>query len=439
MLNSLIRIILYAVVAVLSVVLANLTALEGDSLLQEAGKSFALLGFTIIFLQVLLGARIKWIERAFGLDILIRYHKHMGVFAALLMLSHPLLLAAGGMGWHLILGVDLPWIVLLGKATLLLLVVNVLASVYQKRLRLKFETWRCFHDLLGPAVILLAFTHSWFVGDHLQSPVLKTLWIVLLVLGVSVFGYHRIVRPRRLRARAYRVTEVIPETEDVWTVKMSPPEGESIPDYAPGQFHFLTFYRKAELPVEEHHWTISSSPAQRDYVSSTIKALGDFTSTMGQTEKGDRVAVHGPFGRFSYAFHPEEKDLVFIAGGIGITPMMSMLRHMKDTRDSRAVTFLYANRKQSDMLFRRELAEIEEGEFPALKVVHVLSKPDEAWSGETGYIDKKKVERYCGTHPHEKTFYVCGPPGMLGAVLSTLRELGVPDARIRIEIFSFLD
>jgi hypothetical protein len=68
------------------------------------------------------------------------------------------------------------------------------------------------------------------VGAYLRFSLLKTLWVVILVLGVSVYTYHRIIRPRRLRARAYQVREVIPETEDVWTVIMAPPEAESIPD-----------------------------------------------------------------------------------------------------------------------------------------------------------------------------------------------------------------
>jgi predicted ferric reductase len=437
--NALIRIFLYLLIAILPLMLAALSAVEAHNLLQETGKSFALLGIMILSLQIPLAARIKGVERAFGLDILIRFHKHMGVFAVVLLLFHPLLLAAGRKDWNLLLGLDLPWYILLGKATLLLLIVNVSASTYQRSIRLKFENWRFIHDLLGPAIILLAFIHSWFAGHHLQLPFMKALWLVVLALSLSLYIYHRMIRPRRLKSRPYRVSEVVPETENVWTVKMVPPEGQTIEDYAPGQFHFLTFYRKRTLPVEEHHWTISSSPSQKGYVSSTIKALGDFTSTMGRTEKGDRVAVHGTFGRFSYVFHPEEKDLVFIAGGIGITPLMAMLRHMRDTRDRRSVTLLYANQKESDIVFLQELSKIQAGEFPALRAAHVLSRAGKGWHGERGHVNREKIEKYCGVDIANKTFYVCCPPGMLKAVLASLKDLGVLERRIRIEIFSFLD
>jgi ferredoxin-NADP reductase len=174
-------------------------------------------------------------------------------------------------------------------------------------------------------------------------------------------------------------------------------------------------------------------------VSSTIKALGDFTSTMGQTRVGDRAAVHGGFGRFSYVLYPKERDLVFIAGGIGITPLMSMIRHMQDTRDTRQVLLLYANKDQSGIVFSRELSEIEAGGHPSLRVVHVLGSPGPGWKGETGFVDEEKILRLCGDDLDGKIFYVCGPSGLIDAVLDALTGLGVEDYRIRIEIFSFLD
>lgn len=242
-----------------------------------------------------------------------------------------------------------------------------------------------------------------------------------------------------MRRRAYRVEEIRQETGDVWSVKLVPPPGHAIGDYIPGQFHFLTFFRGPGLPVEEHHWTISSSPAHKDAISSTIKAVGDFTATIGSTKIGDTAAVHGPFGRYSYGLHPEERDLVFLAGGIGITPLMAMLRHMRDVGDTRSVTLLYANKKEEGIVFSDELQQIAAGKKPNLTLIHVLSRPDGNWTGETGHLDREKIEKYCGRNQTEKTFYVCGPVKMAEELMGILRGMGVSKGRIRREIFSFID
>jgi NAD(P)H-flavin reductase len=112
---------------------------------------------------------------------------------------------------------------------------------------------------------------------------------------------------------------------------------------------------------------------------------------------------------------------------------------MRDTRDTRSVILLYANKTENQIVFRKELSEIEAGGHPRLKVVHVLSRPDEGWGGETGYVDREKIERLCGEDLGEKVFYVCGPPPMLKAIIAALRSIHVPDERIRLEIFSFLE
>jgi predicted ferric reductase len=437
--GALLRLTLYVAIIMVPVVVSSVWAPAFGNGLRELGKCFALAGFMILALQVLLASRFKWIERPFGLDILIRYHKHMAVFGTLLILSHPLLLAAGGGGWRLLIGLDLPWYIWVGKGALIFLILNALVSMYQISLNLTFERWRFVHDILGPVIIVSAFTHSWFVGDDLELNSMKALWIIVLILTVLAFLYHRILRPLRLKSRPYRVMDVHPESEDVWTVTLAPPEGRDIDPYLPGQFHFITFYRGRNLPVEEHHWTISSSPAEKNYVSSTIKALGDFTSTIGETRAGDKAAVHGAFGRFSYALHPQEKELVFIAGGIGITPLMSMLRHMRDTRDTRSVLLFYANPDENQIVFRDEINTIQDSQAPSLKVIHVLSHPAESWTGETGHVDKEKIRRFCGDNLKERVFYVCGPPPMIKAVIEDLKSLGVTDKQIRLEIFSFLD
>lgn len=430
---------LYIAAAITPLILASVYGYPYDDIVYELGRSFALLGFMILVLQVFLSTRIKWIEQPYGFDILIRFHRHMGIFALPLILAHPLLLAAGSGNWGIVLGPSVSLGVWLGRATLAVLIINILLSVYQRSLGMTFERWRLVHDILSPLIIVGAFVHSFMIGSDLSLAVMQGIWIAATAAALAVFVFHRFIRPRILKEHAYRVTEVVPEAPGVWTVKLVPAAGEPLLDYLPGQFQFITFFRDRGLPEEEHHWTISSSPADRDYVSSTIKDLGDFTSTMGETRAGDRAAVHGGFGRFSYVLHPEERDLVFIAGGIGITPLMSMIRHMRDTRDTRRVLLIYANRDEGGIVFSRELSEIEAGGYPSLRVVHVLGSPPPGWSGESGFVDREKLLRLCGDDLEGKVFYVCGPPGLIDAVLDVLKALGVRDYRIRLEIFSFLD
>ncbi len=437
------RILVYAIAVLaplLVVAVSSPGALHQKGVLYETGKNFALAGFMILMLQPVLAGRFKWVEEKFGMDIAIRFHKHMAVFAVCLLVSHPVLLSAGGAGWKLIFGIDLPWYIWVGKIALLLLLINAGLSLFQTRFKIKFEKWRFWHDILGPCVLLFAFVHSWYTGRNLQDPPLEWIWPIIFVAAAAVFAYHRIVRPRKLGLHPYRVIEVKPEADDVWSVTMAPPKGSGkVYDYVPGQFHFVTFHRDKSLPEEEHHWTISSSPTERGFVSSTIKALGDFTSTIGRTKPGDTATVHGPFGRFSYRFHPDEKDLVFIAGGIGVTPLRSMLRHMQDAREDRSVLFIYANPDEKSVVFKNELESIAQGEFPKLELVHVLENPGEQWAGERGLIDREKIQRLCGNKLKTAGFYVCGSPGLLEAIIDSLKSLGVPDKRIHLEIFTFLD
>jgi predicted ferric reductase len=398
-----------------------------------------------------LAARLKWVERPFGMDKLLRYHRYIAAFALGLLLVHPVLLAASGTGkqlvdesilesgWDLLFSLDVPWYTFAGRAALILVIVNVLASVYQSKLRLKFEGWRMLHSVLGPVILVGGVAHAASIGWDLQPAAMRALFVTSVAAAAALFAFHRILRPWMLGRHPYTVAAVKQEAEGVWTIELKPEKGRTAGDYFPGQFHFLTLHRERGLPEEEHHWTISSSPARKDSVASTIKSLGDFTSTIGKTRVGDTATVHGAFGRFSHVIHPQENELVFIAGGIGITPMMGMLRYMRDKRDNRTVTLLYSNPEEKAIVFRKELDAIAAGSNPRLKIVYFLDKAPQRWKGETGVIDKEKVRHYCGETIGEKAFYVSGPAPMIKAVTSSLKELGAKEARVHTEIFSFLD
>ncbi|MFW6126835.1 MAG: ferric reductase-like transmembrane domain-containing protein [Thermodesulfobacteriota bacterium] len=405
-------------------------------LAYDIGRHLALVGFAILVMQVVLAARLRWVDRAVGLNLAYVLHRNMGIVALAFLLTHPLLLAAGGLGWDFLIRWDVPWFIWLARLGLLTLLMIVPVSLLWDRLGLQFETWRLGHDLAGPFILVLVFVHSWYAGGDLSLVPLQILWLALITLGVVLYTYHRLVRPRLLRRHPYRVTDVQQEVPGVWTLTFAPPPGREDFDFLPGQWQFLTLLRGRNLPEEEHHFTISSSPRQKGSHTSTIKEVGDFTATIGQTKPGDEAVIQGPFGRFSHVVHPELRDLVFIAGGIGITPLMSNLRHLRDTGTDKKVLLLYANSTEADIAFRDELAAMEAGEKPQLQVVHIISHPGDDWTGEKGHLDREKLSRLCGDRLAKSTFFISGPPGLVAAMLSSLDEVGVDQSRISVEYFA---
>lgn len=320
------------------ILLAILRPLTDHGFVYTIGKNLALVGFAMFAMQFVVSARFKWIERPFGLNLLFSFHKTMAIVASLLVLSHPLLLILGGGKPSLILGPEVSWHIWLGRIALVGLLFHVLLASFRLIIRLNYETWRAIHNVVALVFLPLAFFHSWKAGGDLQLPAMRVLWVMLFTAAAAAYFWHRVARPLGLHHKPYTVTDVLKEADGVWTIALAPSAGAARFDFWPGQFHFLTFRRAAQLPVEEHHWTIASSPTEAGVLRSTIKESGDFTATIGETKPGDTAVVYGPFGRFSYVLHPEERVLVFIAGGIGITPIMGMLRHMRDTHAERSVT-----------------------------------------------------------------------------------------------------
>jgi ferredoxin-NADP reductase len=139
-----------------------------------------------------------------------------------------------------------------------------------------------------------------------------------------------------------------------------------------------------------------------------------------------------PYGTFSFLNHPAE-EFVFIAGGIGITPFMSMLRYVRGREENQPILLLWSNKHEKDIVFRNELNDMEQT-TPGVKVVHVLSRQDD-WPGEKGRIDAKKLRKYVKDFSMPR-FFICGPVPMMKTMTSTLRDLGVPGKRIHMERFA---
>jgi len=419
-------IILYAVLILPPVVLALALAPRAASLLYELGRAAALTGFALLAFQVALGSRLGFTDRAFGLDRVTRFHKTMAIVAGVLILAHPILLSLGTGSTHLF-SFDTSWQINLGKLGLLFLVGTILFAVAVPIVHFDYQIWRFFHKGAF-LIVLIGFIHSWLVGGDLQHIGMKVYWSALLVVALGSFAYRNIFVPLHGRNR-FNVRSVEPETYNTWTLTFEPGT-KSLFRYRPGQFMFLTLLRKGRR-TEEHPFTISSSPTQHGSITATIKESGDFTRTIGETKPGDTALVQAPFGRYSF-LHDEPKRFLFIAGGVGITPIRSMLRYLRDTGDKRPATLIYANQTERDIIFRDELANMPEH----VKIVHVLSDAVPEWQGERGYVTEEIIKQHAGDTLSEAHVYLCGPPPMMSMIIRILKSIGVSAARIHYERFA---
>lgn len=423
---------LYPLLAVLPLlVFAELNRVADHSRVAEVGVDCAVVGFTILALQFVITARLSWVEAPFGLDLLLVFHRAMALVATALLCVHPILVAREE-GWSLLTGWHVHGYIWAGRLALSLLLLQVIVSLSRRLIRLPYHQWRRLHNPIALGLLTVGFTHSLAAGDDMHGGALFA-WGAVLAVAVACWIYSRVVRPRLLLRHPFRVIGVKAEAPRVWTLTLEA-RGDRPFHFVPGQFQFLRLHG-AGVPSEEHPFTIASSPAQTGRISITIKESGDFTARIGRVRPGDRATVHGPFGRFSHTLYADEGDLVFAAGGVGITPLMSMLRHMRDHREDRRVLLAYASRSAEDVLFRDELEAMQAGERPALKVVHVLAEAPAFWVGETGRLDADRLARLCGG-VESKAFYLCCPPPMTASLIRGLQRAGVSPRRIHTDHFS---
>jgi predicted ferric reductase len=182
---------------------------------------------------------------------------------------------------------------------------------------------------------------------------------------------------------------------------------------------------------ESHPFTISSSPT-RDELSISVKSVGDFTSTIRNTSTSDLAYIDKPYGVFSFLNY-DAKNLVFIAGGIGITPFISMLRYIYDSKLDKNITLIWGNKSFADIAFKDELEKMG-SEMPSLKVIYIMSGQQD-WQGEKGYVDAEKIKKYISDF-NVTQFFVCGPPVMMNGVIKALKQLGISKKYIHFERFA---
>jgi predicted ferric reductase len=324
--------------------------------------------------------------------------------------------------------ISAPLLVWFGMAALLALVVLVVTSVWRRALRLSYEAWHAIHTVLALVLVVGGLAHILFVDEYVSSVWKQILWGLMTAAFAGLLVWVRIIKPAR--ARPWRLERVVAERGETTTLVLKPPFGFR---FEPGQFAWFAIGRSPSS-LTWHPFSFSSS-AEREEVELAVKALGDFTSTVGTLEPGTTVYVDGPHGVFSID-QDEGPGFGLLAGGVGIAGLISMLRTLADRQDVRPVLLVYANRDWDGVAFREELEELK-GRL-SLTVVHVIERPPDGWEGERGYLTAEILSRHLPAGYRRFQYFICGPDPMMDAAEAALIGLGVPGERVHTERFDMV-
>ena len=425
---------LYAVLAVAPAVVVVSGERPPPRFLADVSFVAAMVGFTLLALQFVTVARLRHLTRPFGIDVVMRYHQLLSRLVLVLLVAHPLLLLAEGDGFRrLVDPFTSPARVRLGQLALLLVVAVAGTAALRLRLGLSYEWWRLSHGAAAVIALSLALLHILAVGTWVSTTVERVVFAGTATTAIALYGWVRVIRPMLLLRRPWIVEEVVCEQGDTWTLTLRA-EGHDGVHFGAGQFAWVTI-GTSPFRLREHPFSFSSSATTPERVTFTVKELGDFTGAMSDLGANERAYVDGPFGRFTLEAHPGP-GLVLIVGGVGIGPVMSILRTLRDAGSRTPIWLFDANDTRDDMVYEDDLEDLA-GALP-LEVVHVLSDANGSWAGEQGHIDAALLDRHLPAERADLQYFVCGPPPMMAAVEEALDELGIPQRRVHHELFDFV-
>jgi predicted ferric reductase len=401
----------------------------------EFAVALGFIGLAMLGLQSVLSARYPRLSGAVGQENLLQFHRQAGLVAFAIIAVHPvILIAAEPDYWEFLdpragaLRAVALWTVALALPAL------VATSLLREQLRIPYQWWRLTHAILAAVVVVIGIGHGLRVSYYLGEPWKRALWIALIGASVLSIAHVRLLKPWRLGRRPYRVAEVSEVADSQWSLTLVPERGEAIP-FRAGQFAAVTI-ADSPFALDQHPFSIASSARRGDHLEFVVKELGDYTAHIGEVAVGSRAYVDGAYGSLRLPEHPRGPASLMIAGGIGITPIMSMVRTLRDAGSMRRIVLIYANQREEDIAFREELERMEADTGFNLQVIQFLAEPPDGWTGETGFITDEALARYIPEDdPREGHYVICGPPPMMEIAERALMDRGVPLDRIESERF----
>ncbi len=390
------------------------------------GRLTGLFGALLMAFQLLLVARLPWLDRRIGMDRLTSWHRWTGFSVLWVLLAHAVFITFGYAESSSLDPVNqlidlaetvegvLRAIVALG----IIIVIGVVSARFARR-RLAYETWHFIH-LYTYVAVILAFTHQVAVGTSFtSSPAATAYWYAVWGVALASVVVGRLVLPLwRNWRHQLRVSAVVAESDNVVSVYVTGRDLDKLPARA-GQFFLWRFLTKDRW-WQANPFSLSAAP-DGNQLRLTAKAAGAGSAGLRHLKVGTRVFAEGPYGAFT-TMHRTRPEAVLIAGGVGVTPIRALLEELH----GHAVV-IYRVATDRDAVLYGELVELAHAKGAELHLVTGPAVPDRLAPAELTRLVPDITDR---------DVFLCGPPPMMNALIGSLRELGVPKQQVHFERFS---
>ena len=388
------------------------------------GQIAGIIGLTLFSINLILSVRFKFLEKFwYGLNNVYEYHHKIGAISFILILFHPLFLVISYLSFSLKAAAefflpfkDIP--VTYGIFSLLLMVILMVLTFY---IKLKYNTWKFSHKFMV-LVFVLALLHSMFISSDISRDTFLRVYLLSFGFIALVASFYQAFVSKFINVHLiYNLKAINILTPQVVELELEPKDKKI--NFFPGQFVFIRFL-SGNIESESHPFSISSDYREGS-LKIVIKSLGDFTDKLKNLEPGLAVEIEGPYGKFTH-LDILNKNQVWIAGGVGVTPFISMARSLDNSGYN--IDLYYAVNNVNEAVLINELKELENNK--KIKLI--------PWySAERGYLNGQAISEIT-TDLKNRDILLCGPAPFMFGLRKQLIDLGIKRKHIHFENFKLL-
>jgi predicted ferric reductase len=429
---------LYAALVAGALLATALAAPGSGSFMEESARGMGVAAAAMLAAQFITSGRFETLSGRVGLDVVLGFHR----FAAYLLVAFVILHIAAfvvpsfaqgpGRGFSHLGTLFTSRRMLTGVLALVGFGLIIVTSVMRDRW-MSYEVWRFLHGFGALATLALAGHHVVTTGTAGFTPWLWWLWLAMFALAGFAFAHVYAGRAIAMRLSPWRLDEVKRLTPKLFEVVLTQTGGKPF-SFRAGQFVWLSFAPR-RLSLFDHPFSIASAPGELPRMRFLIKARGDFTRALPALAPGTLVGVDGPHGNLVEEGR-EADALVLVAGGVGLAPIIGVLRDLAARRDTRPVRCIYGAGSPANLVYAEEMRALE-GRLN-LRNFFTVDEPTPEWTGAVGPIDRTLVGQAMDGLPAARTLaLLCGPTPMMASVADMIAEAGAPLSNIVYEKFEY--